>query len=302
MTTDRLSTNAKLNQFSPATFKMALSMIIFGSVGFFSQHTGLPALELVFIRCVAASLFLGFLWVVTGGAKREVWHKREVIQIMICGLFLILNWVYLFKTIEYSGVTIAISLYHLAPVIVLFLGAFIYKESLTLPVVLAMLFCFIGIIAIALDKPSGGVQTEFLSKGIIWGILSAVFYALLTLTGKGIHKMSAYATTLLQVVLGVVMLSPFVDFSAFSDLTASNWAYITVTGFLHTGIVFYLFFASIRELSTQTISILVFLDPLVAIFMDLFITGFMPSFYQWIGVLLIFGGMALTLLPKRYGQ
>ena len=47
------------------------------------------------------------------------------------------------------------------------------------------------------------------------------------------------------------------------------------------------------------IAILVFLDPLVAILMDIFITGFLPSFEQWLGIILIFGGMALTLRPKR---
>lgn len=41
---------------------MSLAMIIFGSVGFFSEHAGFPALELVFIRCLAAFFFLGVLW------------------------------------------------------------------------------------------------------------------------------------------------------------------------------------------------------------------------------------------------
>lgn len=283
--------------FNLPLLKMAIAMIIFGSVGFFSEQTGLPALELVFIRCLCAFLFLGALWWLSGGLRREKWHKAEMIRLVICALFLILNWVYFFKSIEASGVTVAISIYHLAPVIVMILGAFIYRERLTPIALTAIFLCFIGTLAIAEINRLDSWHALF-SPGLIWGLLSAFFYAVMTLTGKGFKYTSSYAITTIQVFLGLFMLLPFVDFHHFEDLTGRNWGYILVTGFLHTGIVFYLFFDSIRHLTTQVIAILVFLDPAVAIVMDLFITGFLPSFEQWLGIVLIFGGMALTLIPR----
>ncbi|MHC5224892.1 DMT family transporter [Ignatzschineria sp. LJL83] len=278
--------------------KMSIAMILFGSVGFFSERSGVPALELVFIRCLCATLFLGFFWWKSGQLRTEHWVKSEVIRILICGVFLILNWVYFFKAIEESGVTVAISIYHLAPVIVMVLGAFIYKERLTLIPILAIIACFLGTLAISEINKSASFS-EFFSKGLIFGLLSALFYALLTLLGKGFKYASSYAITTIQVAFGVALLFPFVDLSLFEGLTPKNWTFILITGFVHTGIVFYLFFDSIRHLSTQVIAILVFLDPLVAIIMDIFITGFIPSFEQWLGIILIFGGMALTLRPKR---
>lgn len=278
--------------------KMAIAMILFGSVGFFSQRSGVPALELVFIRCLCATVFLGFFWWQSGQLRREKWVLSEFIRILICGIFLILNWIYFFKAIEESGVTVAISIYHLAPVIVMVLGAFIYKERLTLLPVLAIIACFIGTLAIAEVNRTGSLS-EFFSKGLIFGVLSALFYALMTLVGKGFKTASSYAITTIQVAFGVLLLLPFVDLSLFEGLSTMNWVYILITGFVHTGIVFYLFFDSIRYLSTQLIAILVFLDPLVAILMDIGITGFMPSIEQWIGIILIFGGMALTLTPRR---
>ncbi len=289
--------NSSLNN-RPSIIKMSIAMILFGSVGFFSERSGVPALELVFIRCLCATFFLGFFWCVSGRLRSENWNKNEVFRILICGIFLILNWIYFFKAIEESGVTVAISIYHLAPVIVMILGAFIYKEKLTLIPMVAILACFIGTLAIAEINRTSSVS-EFFSQGLIFGLLSALFYALLTLTGKGFKYASSYAITTIQVAFGALLLIPFVNFSAFDNLTGMNWFYILITGFVHTGIVFYLFFDSIRHLSTQLIAILVFLDPLVAILMDIFITGFAPSIEQWIGIILIFGGMALTLMPKK---
>lgn len=292
-----IATENTLNN-RPSVIKMSIAMILFGSVGFFSERSGVPALELVFIRCVCASVFLGFFWWASGRLRSENWNRNEVFRILICGIFLILNWIYFFKAIEESGVTVAISIYHLAPVIVMILGAFIYKEKLTLIPMIAILACFIGTLAIAEINRTSSVS-EFFSQGLIFGLLSALFYALLTLTGKGFKYASSYAITTIQVAFGALLLIPFVNFSAFDNLTGMNWLYILITGFVHTGIVFYLFFDSIRHLSTQLIAILVFLDPLVAILMDIFITGFAPSIEQWIGIILIFGGMALTLMPKK---
>ena len=61
----------------------------------------------------------------------------------------------------------------------------------------------------------------------------------------------------------------------------------------------YLFFDSLRYLSTKTISILVFLDPAVAILLDTVLTGFRPTLMQITGILFIFIGMTLTLKKSK---
>ena len=91
------------------------------------------------------------------------------------------------------------------------------------------------------------------------------------------------------------MLLPLVDWSHFNQLNLENWFYILVTGFIHTGFVYYLFFNSLRSLKAQTIAILVFLDPAVAILIDIVFTHYSPDVYQVIGILLTFLGMALAL-------
>ncbi|WP_062197965.1 DMT family transporter [Massilibacterium senegalense] len=283
---------------SLSILKMVLSMSIFGSIGFFSVKTNLPSLELVFVRCICATIFLSFVWYITGQHKIEKWNRKEIFQILLCGFFLVFNWVFLFKAFEVTSITIAISVYHLAPIIVLIIGSIVFKEKLNLISVLSIIGCFFGILLIS--GVSGISSFEnLMSPGMIWGLLAALFYAFTTLLGKGIQNMSAYAMTFLQTSFGIFLLFPFVDFEAFHGLTTVNWTYILATGLIHTGLVYYLFFDSLRNLPTNLISILVFLDPAVAILLDILFIGFRPNILQTFGIILIFSGMALTFWKPK---
>ena len=95
------------------------------------------------------------------------------------------------------------------------------------------------------------------------------------------------------------MLLPFMNFTEFIGLTDSNWFYIIGTGLIHTGFVYYLFFNSLRALSTVVISALVFVDPVVAILLDVLILDFHPSSLQAVGILLVFGGIVYTIVKAE---
>jgi drug/metabolite transporter (DMT)-like permease len=278
--------------------QMALAMAIFGSIGFFTIQTGIPAVELVFVRCICATVFLGAFWLISGLHKVEVWKKREVVQTIVCGIFLVLNWVFLFKAFEVMSITITITLYNLAPIFVIIIGGLFLKEKITMTSILAIVTCFLGSVLIIGIHNFNSI-TEFVSSGFGWAILSAICFALTMLIGKGITHLSAYAMTFVQTSIGILMLFPFMNFSVFIGLTDSNWFYIIGTGLIHTGFVYYLFFNSLRKLSTVVISALVFLDPVVAILLDTIILDFKPTYLQAIGILLIFGGIVYTIVKQE---
>ncbi|MGG3738818.1 DMT family transporter [Aeribacillus pallidus] len=289
---------ANLSAKTHATLKMVVSMVIFGSIGYFTVLTDLRSYELVFVRCISATVFLILFWLLTGKYKAEQWSKKEVLQALACGFFLVFNWVFLFKSFENTSITVAISVYHLAPVLVLILGAIFYRERLTLLSVTSIILCFIGTVFIS-DLNAESFRGQGVSAGIKWGLLAALFYAMTTLLSKGIQKLSPYATTFIQTGLGVILLLPLIHLEEFHHLTASNWLAVTTTGIVHTGIVYLLFFDSVRNLSTKIISVLVFLDPAVAILLDTIFLGFRPNALQNVGMILIYSGMALTLVKSK---
>lgn len=283
-----------------AAIQLTISMAIFGSIGFFTIQTGIPAEELVFVRCICATLFLGGLWLITKSYKTEKWSRKEVIQTIICGVFLVFNWVFLFKAFNEMEISLAISIYNLAPIFVLILGGIFLKERLTIPAILAIVVCFLGSILIV-----GVQQVDSLhllwNEGFIYAMLSAICYAMTMFVGRGVKHLSTYALTFVQTIVGIVILFPTVQFDVFHGLTTSNWLYILGTGFIHTGFVYYLFFNSIRNLSTFLVSALVFVDPLVAILLDIWILDFRPTMTQILGMLFIFGGIIYTVIkpPKK---
>ncbi|WP_010307492.1 DMT family transporter [Kurthia senegalensis] len=278
-----------------AAFQMILSMAIFGSIGFFTRKTGISAEALVFVRCICATIFLMSIWFIVGQYKKETWLKKEVLQTLFCGVFLVLNWVFLFKAFEAMSISAAISIYNLAPIFVLVMGTIFLNERINIQSVLAVTCCFIGSLLVVGLREFSSVD-NFLNSGFIWAILSALCYAMTMVLGKGIQQLSAYATTFLQTIVGIIILAPIVSFSEFQGLTTSNWLYILGTGFIHTGFVYYLFFNSLRYLSALMTSALVFVDPLVAIALDVTILDFRPSVLQMLGMIFIFGGIVYTLL------
>lgn len=222
---------------------------------------------------------------------------QEVMLIIFCAVANLLNWIFLFKSFELISVTIAISLYHLAPILVLIIGSLIFKEKMNVFSILAISLCFIGTLLIMGTDGFRSSSPEW--EGIMYGIIAAFFYAATMLLGKSITKTSVYATTFLQMFIGFLLLIPFVDYSVYTTLNSSEWFYTVLTGIIHTGVVYLLFFNSIRHLPTNVVSFMIFVDPAVAILLDILLSGFKPDGIQILGISLIFIGVVYSLKTTR---
>jgi drug/metabolite transporter (DMT)-like permease len=276
-------------------------MTIFGSIGFFSRLSGLPSLELVFVRCISATVFLTAYWLISGNYKQKTWQKKEMTAILIGGVFLVLNWIFFFASFEKTAITVAISIYNLAPIIVLIIGWIFFKDRIKLLGILAVVLAFIGTVlisGISINDLSGGKSVV----GPFYALAASLLYAFVIITGKYIKQASPYLVTIIQTFIGVIMLLPFVHYSFFMHLTAANWFYSIFTGIVHTGIVYLLFYGSIRSLSTPVISALTYLDPLVAILLDVLITGFVPAYLQILGILFIFIALSYTFRKQQSSE
>lgn len=277
-------------------------MAIFGSVGFFSSRTGLPAVELVFVRCVCAFAILLAAWLLTGSFKRERWDVREALLVAACGVSNLLNWVFLFTAFRLISVTIAITLYHLAPILALVAGGLIFRDKLGRAAILSLAGCFAGTMLIMGAAGFDGALSSW--QGMACGVLAAFFYAATMLLGRSVRQTSVYATTFIQMAIGLALLLPFVHFEAYEKLARGEWLYAVATGIVHTGFVYLLFFGSIRRLPSPVVAVFVFVDPAVAILLDILVDGFRPDGLQSASILLLFGSLlaAFAVPMSRTGR
>jgi drug/metabolite transporter (DMT)-like permease len=209
-----------------------------------------------------------------------------------------LNWIFFFASFEKTAITVAISIYNLAPILVLVIGWIFFKDRIKWIGVGAVTLAFIGTVLISGVSPSD-LMSRTSVAGPIYALIAACLYALVIIAGKYINYASPYLVTIIQTFIGVLMLLPFVHYSFFTHLTAANWFYSIFTGIVHTGIVYLLFYGSIRSLSTPIISALTYLDPLVAILLDVVITRFVPTSLQITGILLIFIALSYTFIQRK---
>lgn len=269
-------------------FLFSLAMLISGSIGLFVRLIDLSPINIVFFRCAFGAITLG-IYILIFKRNAMTIPRSELLPILGCGLVLVANWIFLFAAFKQTSITVAVSIYYLAPVLVTLYGLLFLGQKGTKAVVLGILLAFLGAALV-----SGITVEDILELNILgasYAFCAAVLYAALILLSKGVKHTDSAVTALVQTTVGTLVLSFFADFDiAFADL---NWGLVVAIGAVHTALLYILFFRGIRDSPILLVALLGFIDPLFAIFLDRFALGNEISTVQLIGIVCIV--LALTL-------
>lgn len=82
-------------------------------------------------------------------------------------------------------------------------------------------------------------------------------------------------------------------------LDSTSIACILCLGLVNTGVGYCLYFSGIQKLSAQTVSICGYIEPLTALALSGLLLGEVLTMMQWIGTVLVLGGVALSELWHR---
>ena len=267
------------------------AMIISGSIGVFVQKINLPAINIVFFRCLIGAIFLG-LYVLL--FKRNNFKKslREIKYIIICGVFLVLNWVFLFSSFKHTSVSVSISIYYLAPIFIMLYGMLRMREEITKVKIISILIAFFGAILASGINPFLEINPNIL--GVIFAFLAALFYAALVVIAKNIKEADPAHIAFIQTFVGILLLLFFINYKI-DALNELRYELIIIIGVVHTAVMYILFFTGIRYSTMGTIAILGFIDPLVAVLLDNIIFETSLSYYQWVGIIFIMFAVVMKL-------
>ena len=294
-----------MKQTEKARFGYILSIVLAGTIGVFVKGISLPS------GVIATSRgFLGmtFLLIISRLRGHRIDLKRvgkSFPALLVSGAVLGLNWIFLFESYRYTTVATATLCYYLAPVLVVLNSPLFLGEKLT-PV---KLFCagaaFIGMVFVSGVAEHGLPQLAEM-RGVLCAMAAAVFYAAMMIMNKRIHGVSSYGRAIIQLGTAGIVLVPYCLLTAgisTEGLQAKSLLLLLVVGIIHTGVIYLLYFGAMDYLRGQSISMLGYLDPIIAVLCSVLILRENFSLYSLIGSVLVLGAAVGSEIPwKRKGK
>ncbi len=286
---------------SNSLLQLALSMFIFGTIGIFVRHIPFPSSVIALARGGIGMLFLLAVVILSKRRLSKSDIKRNLMPLCLSGFFLGFNWILLFEAYRYTTVATATLCYYLAPVIVILVSPILLKEKLTAKKLICVLIALLGMVFIS-GVLETGIPTMAESKGILFGIAAATFYASVVLCNKRIHDIGSYDMTIMQLGVATVVLLPYTVLTeSIGDLTFTTSAVLMLlfVAIVHTGVAYALYFSSMQGLSSHTIAIFSYVDPIVAIILSALLLHEPMGLYGVIGAVLILGSTFVSGLPDK---
>ncbi|WP_447892533.1 DMT family transporter [Pseudomonas marginalis] len=249
------------------TLEMISAMVISGTVGWFVVMSGQSPEAVVFWRCLFGALAMLVACLALGVLRRSRITARQFLLVYLGGVALVLNWVLLFGAYTHSSIAIATVVYHVQPFMLVGLGVLFFAERLSIAKVGWLLLAFAGLMLIVSAKGRGQATGADYVLGVCLALASAFFYAVAAAITKRLKDLPAHLIVLIQMVVGVLVLAPFVDFTG-GETLKDAWTYLIIIGVVHTGLMSTLLYSAIQKIPTALVGALSFIYPIVAILVD----------------------------------
>lgn len=282
--------------------QLVLAMTIWGTLGIFALWSGLSAFELTFYRCLIGSVALsGYCW------KKQYFNHpginmNNLFYSFAGGLFIVLNWIFLFKSFQLASITIGNVSYYLQPVFLVMLGILFFRESVKRKQWFYILLTTIGVMLTS-NLHLGTLEPDRqLIAGTCFAISAGLLYAFATIFVKFIKDMPPALITLIQMCAGCLILLPMMNLSDITHLNSQAVGNILIIGMVHTALAYLLYYQSLNQVNLTLIAVLSYIDPIVAIITDILFCYRTLDGLQMVGILLTFIGSYQVIRLKKDQQ
>ena len=275
-----------------ALSKIIIAMLIFGSIGLFRRYIPVSSGLLAFSRGLLGAVFLLCFYKLRGGVFFNSLDRKSGLWFCISGALLGINWMLLFEAYNNTTVAIATLCYYMQPTIVILLSSFFFQEELTKKKLILAGIAVLGMLFIS-GIFEGAAIFDANLKGIVWALSASCLYAAVVIMNKkAALSARAHDQTIVQLVASAVVLIPYLllneNFTTLS-INAGSLLLIGVLGIVHTGIAYMLFFGSMDELPAQTIAMLSYIEPLMALLLSALVLHELLTPFGILGAILILG-------------
>lgn len=286
-------------QTNTARLRLITSMVIFGTIGILRNYIPYPSSVIAMVRGLIGALFLVAVLVLRREKFSMAGLKKNLPILLVSGVLLGTNWIFLFEAYRYTSVSVATMCYYMAPVFMILVSPVVLREKLTAKKGICALIAVGGMVLV-----SGILETGISGLvGVLLGLAAAVMYAAIVMLNKFIRDLTANERTIIQLCVSTIALLPYVlltEDAGALPMNAAVLGLLLTAGIVHTGIAYSLYFGSMAQLPAQTVALLSYLDPIVAVILSVLVLREHMSIAALIGVVLVLGStMVSELEPKK---
>ena len=241
-----------------------ISVVLYGTIGLFLRHTALPSEIVALCRGALGSLFIYVYLRLKGQRPDRAAIKRNLPLLLLSGISLGLNWVFLFAAYMHTSVAIASLCNYMAPMIVILIAPAVLREKLNkrkLPCAAAAL---LGIILVS--HPWDAAQGS--AAGVIFGLTAAGCFVVIVICNRKMQGIPSLDRSVIQLALSALTCLPYVlikNKGASLSWDTRSVMIILMLGIVHTGIAYIFYFRGMASLPVQTFAILGYLEPVVSV-------------------------------------
>ncbi|MDM8113543.1 DMT family transporter [Parasutterella secunda] len=276
-----------------------LAMTIFGTIGLFVKFIELPSTVIALSRGALGTLFLLLVLKLLKRRINTAIVKSNFKHLIVAGVALGLNWIFLFEAYRLTSVATATLAYYMAPIILILLSPILLHERIPLGKWICVICALFGMSLISgVWEGSENVALD----GITMGLIAACFYASVVINNKFLKGLDPYDSSIVQLAVAAIVLLPYVlftvDFSVLKPDTTTIGLTLAV-GILHTGVAYWLYFSALPKLEAARIAIFSYIDPAIAILLSVFVLMEPMTTAGVIGAVLILGAALASEFVER---
>lgn len=255
--------------------------------------------DLVWYRMLFAGIFLSLFILFTKQSFRI--SAKDSVKLIFVGLLIALHWIFFFKAIHVSNVSITLSVFSLGAFLASILEPLFYGRKVLWYEV------FFGLIIIAGLALIMQVEIHYF-KGMMYALVSIILGVLFTLmNGKLIQKHEPSIISFYEFLAGVGFITVYFLFqhkftSEFFMLTFNNWVFILILASVCTAYAFTASVKVMQKLTPYTVMLTTNLEPVYGIILAYFILGGKEkmSVEFYIGAFIIVITVILNGVIKHY--
>lgn len=274
-----------------SVLRLHIAVMFFGLAGVLGQFVGLPSVAIAGGRVLWSSLALLSLSLAKKHDLRLKSRKDYAIA-LTTGVVLAIHWTTFFQSIRSSSVAIGTITFSAFPLFLTFLEPLVFHEPLRLRSVATALVMLLGV---GITVPAFSLENQ-ITIGILWGLVSALSYAVMSLSNRYLScRYAARTICLYEQGMAAVVLLPAVCLSQ-GSWTPRDFVGIAVLGLVCTALAHSLYVAAQRHVKAQTAGIISGMETVYGILFALLFLGEIPAPRELVGGAVILGVAVFSTL------